>query len=856
MEGLPSTPGDAAPEGWDAFLSYSHRDSAAAERVHAFLQEFPLPPHAGQARRRLRIFRDRSDLRARNLGDELPGEIASAAILLVCCSSSASASGWVTREIEAYLTKRGDKAQIIPLLLSGETENALPEPLKSREPLVLDLRDGWQLGRPRSSTRLELLRAIAGIADIPLRELIPWDQARRRQRLAMAAGAGLAVTAALIALGVSLLLERRGAEALASHRQAEGALVQLATGDVPHAVAALGRVIGNSGEEFARDYGDVFRFWLARLSPLDRVVANAQGALLRKGGRNHLVLGAQSMPIVAADEPFEAVRVGADHLLVVAPGEVLLLALPDMRPVLRQAFPTRLTFEAFASAADGRVVVAAASQLETTNDEDKPTIVHPCHILVVAPGATSPTVGTPSSEAVRPAASGRLAMVLRQKDEAGWLLASSCVVSREELDEPDSEKPRSDLPAAAQAFAKILPESGVDMVALQPLRPIARFDFPSLLGEARLWRHDASQSTPLAVSTAFNAALLARTMEALEKLADRESADWAPYFHDLEECAVACGAVPVEGGTIIWSVTVSGNSLVNVTQCEVRDAPPGARCQPNRVDFTTINAGHVFSPGGRWMLTISQHIGAAPLQLFDLIGYRHVPLGRMPAGKVVQAAFTSSPERLLVLTENDEVWVFERDASGWRLQRRIPIATLVGDSSDACHYYGTAANGRQLLDRPLLSLSPALALALNNDCTLLAIDPSTGNLRWRAPLGRPAADERIDLISAPGSAVIAVTIGARLRLFHAGTGAPLSDTIDITTLFAGAKPEDTRVSVTAAGEVRVTSTSAGTAIREAPPLERDFKALMPRLHSWTGISGTSSATLPEEADPAGSQRPR
>lgn len=65
----------------------------------------------------------------------------------------------------------------------GDTapEGSLPEPLKSREPLVLDLRDGWRLGRPRSSTRLELLRAIAGIAAIPLRELIPWDQARRRQ---------------------------------------------------------------------------------------------------------------------------------------------------------------------------------------------------------------------------------------------------------------------------------------------------------------------------------------------------------------------------------------------------------------------------------------------------------------------------------------------------------------------------------------------------------------------------------------------------------------------------------------------------------------------------------------------------
>jgi len=352
-----------------------------------------------------------------------------------------------------------------------------------------------------------------------------------------------------------------------------------------------------------------------------------------------------------------------------------------------------------------------------------------------------------------------------------------------------------------------------------------------------MWRYDANQSTPRNHGLPINAELRDRTLQTLEKLVDRESEEWGPYLSRLEVCDVHCGAALTNGGTVVWSVMIIGNSGVGVTQCEVRDAPPSASCQPKSIEFEIIRTENWYSPNGRWMLTRSEHINSAPLQVLDLVGYGRVQLGRVPAGRVVQALFTSSPERLLLLTENDEVWFYEYDASAWRLQRRVPIATLVGDSSDACHYRGTSGNyGRLLLDRPLLSLSPTLVLAINTGCTLLSIDPSTGDLRWRAPLARPSVDERIELVSAPGGTVVAVMIGSRLRLFHTGTGAPLSDPIDIETLFAGAKPEYPSVTVALSGEIRITSTNAGAAIRQAPPLEQDFKKLSTRLHARTGIS--------------------
>jgi hypothetical protein len=211
---------------WDVFVSYTHVDQVAAGRIQAFVEDYRLPG----GRKALRVFRDKTDLRAGDLGRSIPEEIGKARVLMLCCSPSAARSGWVGREVEAFHQAHGTDAPLVPLLLEGDPTLVVPETLRGRDTLILDLRGGWRLGRPHGTTRVELLRAVAAAADIPLRELIPWDVARRRRRWAVL-GASAAIALAAIAItSTSAWMTRRQADAAALRRDAERATLRIEAG--------------------------------------------------------------------------------------------------------------------------------------------------------------------------------------------------------------------------------------------------------------------------------------------------------------------------------------------------------------------------------------------------------------------------------------------------------------------------------------------------------------------------------------------------------------------------------------------------------------------------------------------------
>ena len=168
---------------WDVFVSYTHADGADASRIQAFVEDYALPC----GRRRLRVFGDKTDLRAGELGRSIPREIANTRVLMLCCSPAAARSGWVARELADFDAGHEGAAPVVPLLLAGEPNDVVPESLRGREALILDLRAGWHFGRPRGATRVALPRAVAPAADVPPRELIPLDPQRRRLPSAIAA---------------------------------------------------------------------------------------------------------------------------------------------------------------------------------------------------------------------------------------------------------------------------------------------------------------------------------------------------------------------------------------------------------------------------------------------------------------------------------------------------------------------------------------------------------------------------------------------------------------------------------------------------------------------------------------------
>jgi hypothetical protein len=246
-----------------AFLSYSHLDRRAAERLHRVLEAYRIPPRLvgrqgplGPVPRQLHpIFRDRDELTASGeIGAVVESALGDSRALIVLCSPASAASHWVHAELDAFHRLRPD-APVLCVLLGGEPmasrvgdaegseRECLPPPLRMRfqsgvgiddkAPVAVDLRpegDGWRLG---------VQKLVAGLAGVPLDQLVQRDALRRHQRLALLSAA-LAVIA--IGLGTMALFALRARdEARAERAQAES-LIEFMLGDLRKKLEPVGRL--------------------------------------------------------------------------------------------------------------------------------------------------------------------------------------------------------------------------------------------------------------------------------------------------------------------------------------------------------------------------------------------------------------------------------------------------------------------------------------------------------------------------------------------------------------------------------------------------------------------------------------
>lgn len=243
-----------------AFLSYSHRDSAFAERFHRDLEGWRADrglvgratPY-GPAPRTLRpIFRDRDDFAGgRTLSEATGDALRQSDFMILLCSPAAAASPYVNEEVRLFKSM-GGADRIIPVIVAGEPggppgENCFPEALVREvdeagrltdaieERLAADARDAGD------GPRRALAKVIAGLLGVPFDEIVRRAERaqRRRQRVVGAVAALMAVLAAA-AGGMAWLAEERR---VVSERNYEAAL------------DAADALIGDIGEELARIEG-------------------------------------------------------------------------------------------------------------------------------------------------------------------------------------------------------------------------------------------------------------------------------------------------------------------------------------------------------------------------------------------------------------------------------------------------------------------------------------------------------------------------------------------------------------------------------------------------------------------------
>ncbi|WP_419815845.1 tetratricopeptide repeat protein [Glacieibacterium sp.] len=219
-----------------AFISYSHRDNAAAEWLHRGLEAYRIPrqlvgadTRLGPAPARLApIFRDRDELAASaDLGREITAALDASAFLIVVCSPAAAASRWVEQEIVAFKRLRGED-RVLALIVAGEPGSAdrecFPRALRFKldsdipaEPIAADLRPGGD-GR-----RLAQLKLVAGLTGLRLDALVQRETQRRLRRVtavAVAALVGMACAAALALYANAARLEANEQRRIAERESA------------------------------------------------------------------------------------------------------------------------------------------------------------------------------------------------------------------------------------------------------------------------------------------------------------------------------------------------------------------------------------------------------------------------------------------------------------------------------------------------------------------------------------------------------------------------------------------------------------------------------------------------------------
>lgn len=118
---------------YDAFISYRHvePDQSVAKQVHQMIETFKAPGEFYQDGKRptFRVFRDREELAAKDLGASIEEALATSRYLIVICSKRTPLSEWCIKEIEIFKSLHGDE-RIIPVLIEGEPDEAFPKQLR------------------------------------------------------------------------------------------------------------------------------------------------------------------------------------------------------------------------------------------------------------------------------------------------------------------------------------------------------------------------------------------------------------------------------------------------------------------------------------------------------------------------------------------------------------------------------------------------------------------------------------------------------------------------------------------------------------------------------------------------------
>ncbi|WP_166359549.1 toll/interleukin-1 receptor domain-containing protein [Pseudomonas akapageensis] len=672
----------------------------------------------------------------------------------------------------------------------------------------------------------------------------------RRLRLTVLGTA--AVGLVLAVLSVNWLAERRNAEYTGLRRQAESALNQ-ADGDLAAAVASLGHVVRTDNLGLLPEYRDVVPFWQVQLRALDDIVPGMKigdpllwrATLYVKTDTHRLrpLSGGTSMRIAASEDNQSLVT--ADYT------SVSLLALPALEPLLQVQLPARERPDAIAAIPNTGWLLASGKQTVVNNDEDDPVSVYDCFTLVMPsanvadakPAAVPEPDPADGSEAqvIHRLSGIRGSAALHFCPEVNLLQVSAAAdVSRRYLliAESSGEFVQGlTIDLQSGAYVSELPKGTQWDARTRVTLPEANqvHDFPQMLAQEQLWRE--ATATELEQSKQPQDARQRQHEQAQQLL---ESAD-ASQLKDDEKSVLANLGETVEGPWVVtdvdavfpWGLYVTGNSYGAFGACKIATASQRIEwCRQQEI--LVIESGHSISPDQRWVANANRDGWSTPLELIDLTTMAHSELKELP-GLVVAQAFDAASNRLALLSETNELWLYALEhGAAPRLMKHRALG-------EAVHERCTDPQNPRLAQPGAGSLAFAgehRVVGLGTDGVLFGFDSQNGDLTWRRPL-QSAIDRCTQRLAITASGGFFALHGADVvQLFHAVSGVPLSGPVTLQAL-TGSPPGEgffENLQLTGAGDVSVTA-GERVFVRPRPNMPANTD-----LEHYTGISVTDGRT--------------
>jgi PQQ enzyme repeat len=341
------------------------------------------------------------------------------------------------------------------------------------------------------------------------------------------------------------------------------------------------------------------------------------------------------------------------------------------------------------------------------------------------------------------------------------------IYRRMRVDLATAQKTQEEIQPAADAAPAPLPASRIHV-------------FPQGVPESMFWTAAAREnltdewrtlvSARDAVGHAVDAAVKAADFSRLD-----ESDEWR---RKMNEDPVACGIHVVGKTRYLWTEFISGNSYATIAVAKLPETGPVEWCR--KVELQIISARSAVSRNDRWFAQASSDGVEPPLIFVDLTEVTAITPKDAPAKLLAGMAFNGDSTRFAALTEVDEIMIYDMDdVSAPLLLRRVVLGTGPAPAPNAGSVQPESA-----ARRPLVFVGDRTLVGLAQDGRLFAIDVKTGEILWTRSTVSLAGAEPFHLAAAPSGPYFAAARGSVVQLFHATTGAALTDPANLQEITA------------------------------------------------------------------------